>query len=56
MLNCKEKITSNEESMGNSFISMMERFKKFCCVGERNMKTTTGIVNITLVDDKGEEI
>jgi hypothetical protein len=34
----------------------VERLRKFCCIGERGMKSTTGIVNITLVDENGEEI
>ncbi len=32
---------------------MIERFKKFCCIGETNLKSSTGIVNISLIDENG---
>jgi len=28
--------------------------KKFCCVGNYDMRETTGVVKIDFVDDKGE--
>lgn len=30
--------------------------KKFCCLGENSMKTSTGIVNISFKDDGDREV
>lgn len=30
-----------------------EGFKKFCCVGDADMRESTGVVKVDFVDDKG---
>lgn len=47
-----------KKSKDNSFLQKfkysLEGLKKFCCVGSPSMKSTTGIVKMDFVDEKGE--
>ena len=37
----------------NKFLYSIEGLKKFCCVGNPSMKTSTGIARMVFLDEKG---
>lgn len=40
----------------NSAIYSWQRFKNFCCLGSSSLQTSTGVVSILFVDEKGEAV
>lgn len=46
---------SKQDGIFNKILYSLEGFKKFCCVGSPTMKSSTGLVRIAFVDEKGCE-
>lgn len=53
LLNYGQK-KSKTANFFDKLIYSVQGMKKFCCVGNYDMRETTGVVKIDFVDDKGE--
>lgn len=54
LLDYEQRKTSKQSSFFNRLVYSFQGLKKFCCVGNHDMREATGIVKIDYVDEKGE--